>query len=69
MHLSVAVGAPTLALFLKMDAERWGYAQPPHRLLDLTPIQASGDGGASTVVGAVDGFLAGLERGGRGNAR
>ena len=38
MHLSVAVGAPTLALFLKMDPERWGYGDPPHRALDLTPL-------------------------------
>ena len=29
MHLSVAVGAPTLALFLRMDPERWGYRAPP----------------------------------------
>jgi heptosyltransferase-3 len=38
MHLSVAVGAPTLALFLKMDPERWAYREPPHALLDLTPV-------------------------------
>ena len=36
MHLSVAVGAPTLALFLRMDPERWGYRDPPHAVLDLT---------------------------------
>ena len=36
MHLSVAAGAPTLALFLKMDPERWGYRDPPHAVLDLT---------------------------------
>jgi ADP-heptose:LPS heptosyltransferase len=38
MHLSVAVGAPTLALFLKMDPERWGYRFPPHDVLDLTSV-------------------------------
>jgi hypothetical protein len=38
MHLSVAVGAPTLALFLKMDPERWAYREPPHAVLDLTPV-------------------------------
>ncbi len=38
MHLSVAVGAPTLALFLKMDPERWGYRYPPHGVLDLTSV-------------------------------
>jgi len=36
MHLSVAVGAPTLALFLRMDPDRWGYRDPPHAVLDLT---------------------------------
>ena len=46
MHLSVAVGAPTLALFLKMDPERWGYCEPPHRTVDLTssiedPVRAA----------------------------
>jgi ADP-heptose:LPS heptosyltransferase len=38
MHLSVAVGAPTLALFLKMDPERWGYTEAPHAVLDLTTV-------------------------------
>jgi ADP-heptose:LPS heptosyltransferase len=38
MHLSVAVGAPTLALFLKMDPERWGYQERPNAVLDLTPL-------------------------------
>ncbi|MGO8970439.1 MAG: glycosyltransferase family 9 protein [Myxococcaceae bacterium] len=35
LHLSVAVGAPTLGLFLKMDPARWGYSAP-HRTVDLT---------------------------------
>jgi heptosyltransferase III len=38
MHLSVAVGTPTLALFLHMELERWGHAFAPHRMLDLTPL-------------------------------
>jgi lipopolysaccharide heptosyltransferase III len=38
MHLSVAVGAPTLAFFLRMDVERWGHPSPPHRMVDLTPL-------------------------------
>lgn len=38
MHLSVAVGCPTLALFLHVDMERWGHPVPPHRMLDLTPV-------------------------------
>ena len=36
MHLSVAIGTPTLALFLRMEVERWGHPFPPHRMLDLT---------------------------------
>lgn len=42
MHLSVAVGAPTLALFLRMDMERWGHPHAPHRMVDLTPVVNSG---------------------------
>lgn len=38
MHLSVAVGTPTLGLFLRMEMARWGHPRPPHRMLDLTPI-------------------------------
>ncbi len=41
MHLAVAVGCPTLALFLHMDVERWGHAHAPHRMLDLTPQATS----------------------------
>ncbi len=36
MHLSVAVGCPTLALFLHMEVERWGHPYAPHQMLDLT---------------------------------
>ena len=36
MHLSVAVGTPTLGLFVKMDISRWGHPDPPHRMVDLT---------------------------------
>lgn len=38
MHLSVAVGTPTLGLFLRMEVARWGHPRAPHRMLDLTPI-------------------------------
>lgn len=38
MHLSVAVGAPTLAFFLRIDMERWGHFHAPHRMVDLTPL-------------------------------
>ena len=40
LHLSVAVGAPTLGLFLRMDPARWGYTFAPHRMLDLTEVAA-----------------------------
>lgn len=35
MHLSVAVGCPTLALFVFMEVERWGHAYAPHLMVDL----------------------------------
>lgn len=38
MHLSVAVGTPTLGLFVAMDIERWGHAFVPHRMVDLTGL-------------------------------
>lgn len=38
MHLSVAVGAPTLALFARMPASRWGHAYAPHRMVDVTEL-------------------------------
>ncbi len=40
MHLSVAVGARTLALFFRMPITRWGHTQAPHVMLDLTPWAA-----------------------------
>lgn len=36
MHLSVAVGCKTLALFLHMDVARWGHDYAPHQMVDLT---------------------------------
>ena len=42
LHLSVAVGAPTLGLFLRMDPGRWGYPGPPHRMVDLTAEAEAG---------------------------
>lgn len=33
MHLAVALGVPTLSLFLHPDLTRWGYATPPHQAL------------------------------------
>jgi heptosyltransferase-3 len=42
MHLSVAVGAPTLGLFFRIDMERWGHPYAPHRMVDLTPEAEAG---------------------------
>ncbi|RKG78482.1 glycosyltransferase family 9 protein [Corallococcus terminator] len=60
MHLSVAVGAPTLAFFLRMDMERWGHAVGPHRMVDLTPLVdgASGAGMEQRVAEEVRSFVA-----------
>jgi ADP-heptose:LPS heptosyltransferase len=38
MHLAVAVGCPTLALFLHMEVERWGHPYAPHHMVDLTAV-------------------------------
>lgn len=48
MHLAVAVGAPTLALFFAMDLARWGHGYAPHVMLDVT--RACADGTAERVV-------------------
>jgi len=53
MHLSVAVGAPTLAVFLEMPSARWGYPDPPHAVVDLTGITEP----ARVLRHAVDRFL------------
>ena len=42
MHLSVAVGCPTLGLFLFMEVARWGHDFAPHRMLDLTGVVEPG---------------------------
>jgi heptosyltransferase III len=36
MHLAVAVGCPTMGLFLNMDVHRWGHHFGPHLMLDVT---------------------------------
>jgi|RhiMethySRZTD1v2_1073278.scaffolds.fasta_scaffold424819_2 ADP-heptose:LPS heptosyltransferase len=61
MHLSVAVGAPTLALFLKMDPERWGYRFPPHDVLDLTSVIGDDRRAAKAVDLAVRAFADALK--------
>lgn len=56
MHLSVALGVPTLALFLRMDMERWGHPAPPHRMVDLTPVVDAGGDVAARVADEVRAF-------------
>ena len=60
MHLSVATGAPTLGLFLRMDMARWGHDFPPHRMVDLTPVVDSGGDLAARVFEEVRSFAGGL---------
>jgi ADP-heptose:LPS heptosyltransferase len=60
MHLAVAVGSPTLALFLHMDAERWGHASPPHQMLDVTPLADAPAEAEQLVRSATRKFLQGL---------
>jgi ADP-heptose:LPS heptosyltransferase len=60
MHLSVAVGAPTLGLFLRMDMARWGHPHPPHRMVDLTPVVDSGANLEARIFEEVRDFAAGL---------
>ncbi|MBM4380654.1 MAG: glycosyltransferase family 9 protein [Deltaproteobacteria bacterium] len=44
MHLSVAVGTPTLGLFLHMDMARWGHPSAPHHMVDVTGAVLAGTG-------------------------
>jgi len=57
LHLSVAVGAPTLGLFLKMDPARWGYSFAPHRMLDLTLASERGEALEPVVADACTAFV------------
>ncbi len=52
MHLSVAVGAKTVALFWKMPIDQWGHSRPPHVMLDLT-----NEPGVEAMVARVDASL------------
>jgi ADP-heptose:LPS heptosyltransferase len=57
MHLSVALGTPTLGLFLLMEPERWGHPYSPHRMLDLTAPLNSGEALEPLLQEAVDALL------------
>lgn len=53
MHLSVAVGAKTVALFWKMPIDQWGHSRAPHVMLDLT-----NEPGVDAMVERVDAVIA-----------
>jgi ADP-heptose:LPS heptosyltransferase len=61
MHLAVAVGCPTLALFLHMEVARWGHG-PPHRMLDLTPLRLAGEPLEPAVASAARDFASDPKR-------
>ncbi len=56
MHLAVAVGAPTLGLFVAGDHARWGHADAPHVVLDLCGLDA--EARVDQVAGALSAMLA-----------
>jgi lipopolysaccharide heptosyltransferase III len=56
MHLSVAVGTPTVGVFLSDDARRWG-----HQLPSFEAAEPRGDGDSEAVLSACDRLLAATE--------
>lgn len=42
MHLAVAAGAPTVAIFLAGDHERWGHALPNFEAVPMEPLREGG---------------------------
>lgn len=59
MHLAVAVGAPTVALFLRMPLARWGHPFPPHRMVDLTPAAPDVEAMSRATTAALEDFFRG----------
>ena len=57
MHLAVAVGTPTLALFSNIDMARWSHAYDPHVSLDVTAWLGDPVALERAVIGAVAAFL------------
>jgi heptosyltransferase-3 len=39
MHLAVATGTPTIAVFVKGDPRRWGHSDPPHLVIDAETLE------------------------------
>jgi ADP-heptose:LPS heptosyltransferase len=33
MHIAAAVGCPTVTVFGKLNASKWGHAYPPHHVI------------------------------------
>jgi ADP-heptose:LPS heptosyltransferase len=54
MHLAVAVGSRTFALFVHMDPVRWGHHQPQHRMVTL---DLADKGGAQALADGVTSWL------------
>ena len=42
MHLAVALGRPTCALFVATDPARYGHGEPPHCVVDVRAAQEAG---------------------------
>lgn len=63
MHLSVALGVPTLGLFYRMELDRWGHPTAPHRMVDLTPYADAGDTLEAFLTEQVRSFAASAPRG------
>jgi len=61
MHLAVAVGTPTLSLFLHVPMLRWGHPLPPHLCVDLTSAHNSAADMARLAVQALAQFYENLE--------
>ena len=57
MHLSVAMGVPTLAFFLHMDLERWGHSGPRHSMVDFTQAVLAGQDPGPLAAAAVHSFV------------
>lgn len=62
MHLSVAVGAPTLALFQHMEMVRWGHPRRPHQMMDLTTHVLAGEDLAPIVAATARRFAEAVDR-------
>lgn len=58
MHLAVAVGCPTLALFSRIDMRRWSHSGASQRSVDVTPLLDDSPGLDRVVETETKAFLA-----------